>query len=825
MSSISRFCAVAVALAVLLQHVCADFEYLVSKPESLILPRGYETLLSCEMNIQPDKFQWKFYPSSDPYNSKVNIFLSNDSFKLIPEDRYRVTRKKSELSIKVNEENAGDYQCLAYYGASVVASVPWTVTMATMGDPPYQSSVSTSVQSGNTVSWRCEVPESNPPAFVEYNKGDKYVASPLGGDFKVRSMILRNVSVTDSGTYRCTTTNSFVKKDIAATLKLEVLKNARSQAPTFISKPLDEYTATKGSDLFLECSAVGKPIPKTTWLKKHSQLPTNRIEMVPGGLIIRNITSKDDGVYVCNHTNEFGSLSHQMIVKYNEEPSVNCFLNSTDIKQGENMDIVCDVKGTPEPQVSWFLNGFSVINDSRIEAIGNKIYFRPIEKRHAGNLQIFARNVVKTVYSSISIRVIPLTSSLDEFIVPVNARPRHNHKKSQNQKRPSKHKTPKMVPPSKPVISRVKDDTVVVRWNVSNNNGLRIQFFKVQYKEVGPIRAKDNNFGGNKSWNTANTDIPPTITSFEISGLKSEYTYKFRVAAVYINNDSKMSATSKKFHLRRLDFDEKNPLPTCLITSVQTLNHTAIQIYWECPPSNVTVDGFYINYIVATTAGDDYMIVTVEDGNTRTYVVNYLQPDTQYDIKLQSFNSKLAGEFSPFMKGKTGPVPASPTVTTSATISNTKNAGRESIATSDNSIYIIIAGAVIGCALVVTGVILLFVCRKWQRKKLSGSRDKPTVDHHIAADSNDYGAEPKTIPRSNGCALPGNRITITSNPLAEADKNATVIEMRHLANNNVRSPQENGREDLLTLREKPLRRNSDSSGSSSCTSRKNSDYV
>lgn len=41
-----------------------------------------------------------------------------------------------------------------------------------------------------------------------------------------------------------------------------------------------------------------------------------------------------------------------------------------------------------------------------------------------------------------------------------------------------------MIPPSKPVVSRVKDDTVVVRWNISNNNGLSILFFKVQFKEI-----------------------------------------------------------------------------------------------------------------------------------------------------------------------------------------------------------------------------------------------------------------------------------------------------------------------------------------------------
>ncbi|KAL1489869.1 hypothetical protein ABEB36_013797 [Hypothenemus hampei] len=774
-----RICAIWITLIVLVHYASADFEHLVNQPQLLVLPQGYETLLSCEMNIEPDMFQWKFYQSIELYNSKPNILLSNGSFQLIPEKKFRVNRKKSELSIQVKPEDVGEYQCLAYYGASVVASIPWRVTLAKMGPLPHQESVSMSVQAGNTVSWRCNVPESNPGAFVDYKKGEKYIPPPIVG-VKVTSMILSNVTATDSGTYKCSTTNTFEKKNARAVLNLEVLNNGPFKTPAFVMTPLEEYTGVKGSNLFLECAAVGKPIPKVTWLKKQAQLASERIEILPGGLLIKNITSKDDGIYICNYTNTYGSIIHQITVKYNEEPSINCFMNTTQIKQGENMDVECEVQGTPEPQIAWFLNGFSVLNDSGIEAIGNKIYFRPIEKRHAGNLQIFARNVVKTVYSSISIRVVPLATSLDEIATQISSHSRHNHRKSHFTRRPLKHKQPKMIPPSRPVISRVNDETVVVRWNVTSNNGLAIQFFKVQYKEKG-----------SKEWNTANTDIAPRITAYEITGLKSEHVYKFRVAAVYSNNDWKMSPTSQKFHLRRLDFDEKNPLPVCLITNMETVNHTSIKVYWLCPPYNVTIDGFYINYNIATRAGDDYMISTVEGADVRDYVINYLQPETSYDIKLQSFNQKLASEFSPLMKGRTGGKqnllysrfllliwffgdvivnPVSPPATTVASVSTTNNRNNRDQNAADTNIYIIIVGAVIGFAFVIAGIILLFVCRKWQKNKLSDSQDKPNVDRHIQADGNEYVVERKSIQTANGCTLPGNRLTITSNPLADADK-------------------------------------------------------
>lgn len=54
----------------------------------------------------------------------------------------------------------------------------------------------------------------------------------------------------------------------------------------------------------------------------------------------------------------------------------------------------------------------------------------------------------------------------------------------------------------------------------------------------------------------------------------------------------------------------------------------------------------------AFTAGD-YMKATVDGEDTREYVITHLQPDTIYDVKLQSFNSKFASEFSPIMKART----------------------------------------------------------------------------------------------------------------------------------------------------------------------------
>lgn len=337
-----------------------------------------------------------------------------------------------------------------------------------------------------------------------------------------------------------------------------------------------------GAQIFLECSAVGNPVPDVRWSKRNGQLPYNRNEKVPGGLIITNVTSTDDGIYVCEFRNTKGAVSHQITLVYNEAPSVDCLANSTDIKQGENLDLECIVTGTPEPHIYWFLNGFSVINDSSVEAIGNKIYIRPIEKRHAGNLQVFAKNSVDTVYASISIKVIPLVST-DSSITPPHSNHHRHRGKTGSTRKPQKHnKLPKMIPPSKPTILRINDESVMVRWNVPHNTGLPIQFFKVQYRELGPAAQHNfHNRSRGSRWKTTNADIAPNIKVYEVNNLKPDHIYKFRIAAVYSNNDNKLSNNSDKFHLKRLDFDDKNPLPIPLITHTETVNTTSVKIHWK----------------------------------------------------------------------------------------------------------------------------------------------------------------------------------------------------------------------------------------------------
>lgn len=208
-----------------------------------------------------------------------------------------------------------------------------------------------------------------------------------------------------------------------------------------------------------------------------------------------------------------------------------------------------------------------------------------------------------------------------------------------------------MIPPSRPSVTRLSDEKVMVRWSVPSKDGLPIQFFKVQYRQLGdPARKIPRS-----QWMTSNEDIPPNVKMYEVDNLKPDHYYRFRIAAVYSNNDNKLSNVSAKFLLLR--GSQLGPTKSHLIapnlTRVEPISETAVVLHWLFPARPTSpVDGFYAYYRPASTAGE-YSKATVDGMQTRHFKIDHLEPGTAYEFKLQSFTSAAASDFIAIITGKT----------------------------------------------------------------------------------------------------------------------------------------------------------------------------
>lgn len=205
-----------------------------------------------------------------------------------------------------------------------------------------------------------------------------------------------------------------------------------------------------------------------------------------------------------------------------------------------------------------------------------------------------------------------------------------------------------MIPPTKPNVTRLADDKVMVRWSVSPKLSLPILFFKLQYRMLGDI---NNTTSRAIRWQTANEDIQPDVNMYEVDGLKPDHFYRFRIAAVYSNNDHRLSNVSARFLLQR--GTNLSHLVAPNLTRVEPISETAVVLHWLFPASPANpVDGFYAYYRPASTAGE-YFKATVDGMSKREYRIENLEPGTAYEFKLQSFTKVAASDFIAIVNGRT----------------------------------------------------------------------------------------------------------------------------------------------------------------------------
>lgn len=106
--------------------------------------------------------------------------------------------------------------------------------------------------------------------------------------------------------------------------------------------------------------------------------------------------------------------------------------------------------------------------------------------------------------------------------------PHHRNKpKGKHHQNKNKSGITKLIPPGKPTITRLNDESVMVRWVVPEHPGAAIRFFKVQYKDVGPFKGgRQRHKSKSEEWNTISASIEPHLTDYEVRDLNPDHLYR-----------------------------------------------------------------------------------------------------------------------------------------------------------------------------------------------------------------------------------------------------------------------------------------------------------
>ncbi|XP_025072094.1 cell adhesion molecule-related/down-regulated by oncogenes isoform X2 [Alligator sinensis] len=317
--------------------------------------------------------------------------------------------------------------------------------------------------------------------------------------------------------------------------------------------------------------------------------------------------------------------------------------------------------------------------------------------------------------------------------------------------------------PDRPTISTASETSVYVTWIPRANGGSPITAFKVEYKRMSR----------NSDWLIAADNISPSKLSVEVRNLEPGVMYKFRVIAINNYGESPRSAASRPYQVAGFTNRFSNrPITGPHIAYTEAISDTQIMLKWiyiTSSNNNTPIQGFYIYYRPTDSDNDSDYKRDIVEGTKQWHLINHLQPETSYDIKMQCYNEGGESEYSNVMicetKVKRTPGASEYPVRDLSTPPNSlvhgvgSNAGPSNGPVRSSDMLYLIVGCVLGVMVLIL-IVFIAMCLWKNRQQATMQKYDPPSYLYQGADMNGQMNEYTTLPgtsRVNG-SIRGNFI-------------------------------------------------------------------
>ncbi|XP_037125480.1 roundabout homolog 1-like isoform X1 [Syngnathus acus] len=322
---------------------------IVEHPSDLIVSKGEPATLNCKAEGRPP-------PTVEWYKDGERVETDRDN----PRSHRMLLPSGSLFFLRIvhgrrSKPDDGSYVCVArnYLGQAVSHNA--SLEVAILRDDFRQNPVDVMVAVGEPAVLECQPPRGHPEPTISWRKNGLNI-DDREERITIRSgkLMITNSRKSDAGKYICVGTNMVGERE-SEIAELTVLER-----PTFLKRPSSAVVLADGSVEF-HCAAQGDPVPTVRWRKDDSELPKGRYEILEDHtLIVRQVTSSDEGSYTCVVENMVGKseTSAMLTVHVNSvRPAFALRPRNQVAAIGRTVTFQCEATGNPQPAIFWQREG------------------------------------------------------------------------------------------------------------------------------------------------------------------------------------------------------------------------------------------------------------------------------------------------------------------------------------------------------------------------------------------------------------------------------------------------------------------------------------
>ncbi|XP_026075902.1 Down syndrome cell adhesion molecule-like isoform X2 [Carassius auratus] len=196
---------------------------------------------------------------------------------------------------------------------------------------------------------------------------------PLESDSRYRQsvtgLLIERAQPSDTGSYLCEVWNSFGNTEVIGRLTVK--------EPLKVVVSPRNVKGSVGSQVSLTCSVTGSDEYELSWYRNGDKISAGANIRMNGinkeNLVMDGMAKSDGGVYQCfARKAKISAQDFVQVILEDGTPKILSAFSEKVVGPNEFVSLMCHVKGTPQPAVTWTLDDDVVMKDSR-HRIGHSI--------------------------------------------------------------------------------------------------------------------------------------------------------------------------------------------------------------------------------------------------------------------------------------------------------------------------------------------------------------------------------------------------------------------------------------------------------------------